>query len=320
MERKSVGGGAYPLHTGLRARAETAWSGLVRGFGWRIRPPSPPAPRPVEHTPIGEHRRDCRRCAADFERAMRQVESANTAKSRFIATVSHELRTPLNAIIGFSQIIRDDIRRGGGGNGTALHADFAQEIYDSGVHLMEIINEILELATIESGRRPLTLESMALDGLFNDSARKFSAAAAEAGVRLETIHCGVTLTADRLLMRQIIDQLLSNAVKFNRRGGWVRLNAESDGESVIIAVADSGIGVAAEDLRRVFQPFWQAAAPVSRDYDGAGLGLTLVKAATDALGGDVLIDSRPGAGTQVRVALPLRPAAIDGTTEAATAA
>lgn len=319
MERKSVGGGAYPLHTGLRARAETAWSGLVRGFGWRIRSPSPPAPRQVEHTPTGEHRRDCRRCAADFERAMRQVESANTAKSRFIATVSHELRTPLNAIIGFSQIIRDDIRRSGG-NGTALHADFAQEIYDSGVHLMEIINEILELANIESGRRPLTLESVALDSLFDDSARKVAAAAARAGVRLEIVRSGVTLTADRLLMRQIIDHLLSNAVKFNRRGGWLRLSAESDGESVVIAVADSGVGIAAEDLRRVFQPFWQAAAPVSRDYDGAGLGLTLVKAATDALSGDVLIDSRPGAGTQVRVALPLRPATIDGTTEAATAA
>lgn len=314
MERKSVGGGAYLPQTGLRARAETAWSGLVRGFGWRVRHSSPPPPRPIEHAPASEHRRDCRRCAADFERAMRQVESANTAKSRFIATVSHELRTPLNAIIGFSQIIRDDIRRGGGGNGAALHAEFAQEIYDSGVHLMDIINEILELANIESGRRPLTQEEVALDALFDDSMRKHAAAAAQAEVRLEAVRSGVALTADRLLIRQIIDQLLSNAVKFNQRGGWVRLSAESDGENVVIAVADSGIGIAAEDLRRVFQPFWQAAASVARDYDGAGLGLTLVKAATEAMGGDVLIDSRPGAGTQVRVALPLRPAAIDGTT------
>ena len=317
MERKSVGGGAYPSQTGLRARAETAWSGLVRGFGWRVRPPSPP-PRPIEHAPAAENRRDCRRCAADFERAMRQVESANTSKSRFIATVSHELRTPLNAIIGFSQIIRDDIRRSGAG--TALHADFAQEIYDSGVHLMDIINEILELANIESGRRPLTLEEVPLDALFDDLARKIVAAAAKADVRLEIVRSGVTLTTDRLLARQIIDQLLSNAVKFNVRGGWVRLNVDTDGEQAVISVADSGIGVAAENLRRVFDPFWQVAQPVSRDYDGAGLGLTLVKAATEALGGDVLIDSRLGVGTQVRVALPLRQAAIDGTTVAATAA
>lgn len=315
MQRKSATGGQSSADSGLRARAQTAWSGLVRGFGWRVRHPSPPPPRPIEHAPASEHRRDCRRCAADFERAMRQVESANTAKSRFIATVSHELRTPLNAIIGFSQIIRDDIRRGG--SGTALHADFAQEIYDSGVHLMDIINEILELANIESGRRPLAPETVALDSLFDLSVKKAAAAAARGGVALEVVRSGLTLTVDRLLLRQIIDQLLSNAVKFNVRGGWARLSAEAQDDLVVISVADSGVGVAAEDLRRVFQPFWQAAASVARDYDGAGLGLTLVKAATEAMGGDVLIDSRPGAGTRVRVALPLRPATIDGTTGAA---
>ncbi|HRJ61379.1 MAG TPA: HAMP domain-containing sensor histidine kinase, partial [Azospirillaceae bacterium] len=285
----------------------------------RVRHPAPPSPpRPIEHPPAGELRRDCRRCAADFERAMRQVETANTAKSRFIATVSHELRTPLNAIIGFSQIIRDDIQRNG--NGTALHADFAQEIHDSGLHLMDIINEILELANIESGRRPLALEAVALDSLFDLSIKKAAAAAARAGVTLEVVQRGITLTSDRLLLRQIIDQLLSNAVKFNVRGGWARLSAEAQDGQVVISVADSGLGVAADDLGRVFQPFWQASTAVARDYDGAGLGLTLVKAATEAMGGDVLIDSRPGVGTRVRVALPLRLATIDGTTEAATAA
>lgn len=318
MERKIIGDDD-PSQAGLRARAQTAWSGLMQGFGWRARHPAVPPPRLVEHVPSGEPRRDCRRCAADFERAMLQVEAANTAKSRFLATVSHELRTPLNAIIGFSQIIRDDLRRNG--QPTALHADFAQEIYDSGVHLMEIINEILELANIESGRRPLVLEEIDLGRLFELCVLKVSSSASARGVTVDTdkTASAISLVADRALVRQIVEQLLSNAIKFNRRGGWVRLNVETIDDSVIITVADSGIGIAVEDLGKAFHPFWQAAAPVSREYDGAGLGLTLVKAAAEAMGGEVLIDSRLGAGVRVRVALPLRQAAIDGTTEVAAA-
>lgn len=318
MERKIIADDDYPSQAGLRARAQTAWSGLIQGFGWRARHPAVPAPRPADHAPPVEHRRDCRRCAADFERAMRQVESANTAKSRFLATVSHELRTPLNAIIGFSQIIRDDLRRSG--QPMALHADFAQEIYDSGVHLMEIINEILELANIESGRRPLTLEEANLGEIYELCLRKLVAAAAQQGVTIDADKAAdISLIADRALLRQIVHQLLSNAVKFNRRGGWVRVGADVIDDGVVITVADNGVGIAVEDLGKVFQPFWQAAPPVSREYDGAGLGLTLAKAAAEAMGGEVLIDSRPGGGTVVRVALPLRPAAIGGTTEAAAA-
>lgn len=298
----------------LRRRMADAWCGFVAGLGLARQEPTSPkgfTPAPSDQGGACGAARDCRRCEEDFDKALRQVEAASQAKSRFIATVSHELRTPLNAIIGFSQIIRDDARNG---VSSPLHADFAQEVYESGVHLMEIINHMLELANMENGRRPQSPEEVDLRTILTFCVRDVEKKAAAAGVSLTLapLHEDQTLIIDRSMLRQTLAHLLDNAIKFTPRGGKVDVTASIGDDAVAVTVRDTGVGMTAEDLVRAFQPFWQAAPTISRDYDGAGLGLTLAKKAVDLMNGDIALTSEPGRGVAARIVLPLRPAANDG--------
>ncbi|NBC32637.1 MAG: DUF3365 domain-containing protein [Alphaproteobacteria bacterium] len=236
-------------------------------------------------------------------RAREKAERANRAKSEFLATMSHELRTPLNAIMGFSEVIRDRIM---GPVGVEAYADYARDIHDSGAHLLSLINDVLDLARIESGKTELEFE--AIDLAWELAAcRRLVAGRAEA--RGLTLSCadvrGLRLSADPRAFKQIMVNLLSNAVKFTPPGGHIRLDAEQVQDAVRVKVSDNGCGIAAHDLGRIVLPFERASNAYVKSGDGGtGLGLALVRQLMQLHGGDLAIDSRSGEGTTVTLTFP----------------
>jgi cell cycle sensor histidine kinase DivJ len=236
--------------------------------------------------------------------ARREAERANAAKSLFHATMSHELRTPLNAIIGFSEMLAgaartplDDARR----------QEYAGLIHQSGQHLLSVVNGILDMSNIEAGSFAILPEPLALAPLVAGCVKLLALKAAESGVLLEVKLAEPLpdLVADPRACKQILLNLVSNAIKFSRVGGRVTIRATLDGEAVLLTVADTGVGIAAEDLPRLGAPFFQARSSYDRPYEGTGLGLSVVKGLTELHGGRLSIESRPGLGTSVTVRLPL---------------
>ncbi len=239
-----------------------------------------------------------------LRRAKEEAEYANRAKSEFLANMSHELRTPLNAIMGFSSIIR---------NPEALVADpkraaeYAGDIHRSGELLLEIINDILDLAKIEAGKMGLVEEVVDLGRIVSGCRRIIAVRAEEADLALST---GVEpslprLYADERKLKQILINLLSNAVKFTPAGGSVCVRAFRDSDGcVAISVADTGIGIPAEDLPEVIKPFHQIDNSLSRKYQGTGLGLPLVKSFAELHGGMFGLESTVGVGTTATVRFP----------------
>jgi cell cycle sensor histidine kinase DivJ len=231
------------------------------------------------------------------------AQDANRAKSRFLANMSHELRTPLNAIIGFSEVMTHEMF---GPVGSAKYLEYTRLIHESGAHLLELINGILDMSKIEAGKFELAEEIFALNDVVQ-SAIKF--------VKLQADRAGVILTgnvarnvesvfADKRAVKQILINLLTNGVKFTPRGGEVRIDALLDANGVTIAVSDSGVGIAPADLERLGKPFEQVEGEHVRAKEGTGLGLALVKALTAMHGGEATIESAVGIGTTVRVRLP----------------
>ncbi|MCC4117974.1 response regulator [Aromatoleum toluclasticum] len=257
-----------------------------------------------------------------------QLEQANRLKSEFLATMSHELRTPLNAIIGFSEILKDGLA----GPLAARQLEFCQDIFTSGRHLLALINDVLDLSKIEAGRMELELETVELAELLHNSLAvvKEQANAHRQQLELQLADCPAELVADPRKLKQILYNLLSNAVKFTPEGGRIGLGARTltaaevqaalaarPGRAlgvaegafsrfVEIAVRDSGIGIAAADLRKLFQPFTQLDSELSRRYAGTGLGLAMVHKLVDLHGGAVAVDSVPGEGSTFLVWLPVR--------------
>lgn len=244
-----------------------------------------------------------RRAETALKEAKIAAENANRAKSEFLATVSHELRTPLNAILGFSEIIRDQAF---GPDAVDRYADYAADIHASGLHLLDVVNDILDLSKVEAGKRQLDCESCRVDQLFAEAVRLLHDRAAARGLTLSTEIVGdaVEIRADRRSMRQVLFNLLSNAVKFTPSGGMVRLRARRDSGRIEIAVSDTGIGIAAKDLTRIRMPFEQVRRRVDTTHEGTGLGLPLVDELVRLHGGEVIIESTPRIGTTVRVLLP----------------
>jgi two-component system cell cycle sensor histidine kinase PleC len=234
-----------------------------------------------------------------------RAEEANQAKSKFLANMSHELRTPLNAIIGFSEIMESGMF---GPLGTEKYQEYCTDIRSSGQYLLDVINDILDMAKIEAGRIRLEFEDLELDALLNEAMRVVSARAQEKQlVLIDKIAPELRLRADRRALKQIALNLLSNAVKFTPAGGRVTLRGRATDECVVLAVADSGIGVAEDALARLGRPFEQVESQLTKSHQGSGLGLAIAKSLVELHGGRMRIRSTLGRGTLVLVRLPLKP-------------
>ena len=233
--------------------------------------------------------------------AVEQAELANRAKSEFLAMMSHELRTPLNAVIGFADVMKDELY---GPLGSDHYRDYSADIHASGEHLLSLINDILDLSKIEAKGFELNEESLDVAKAWDSVQTILREKIATAGLRVRArIPKRLPLLhADERAFRQILINLLSNAVKFTPEGGTVTIGAQIDGGGrFVLQVADSGIGIAQEDLEAVFEPFKQVDGSLARKYQGTGLGLPLCKRLVELHGGRLTIESEPGAGTTVKV-------------------
>jgi signal transduction histidine kinase len=230
-----------------------------------------------------------------------EADRANKAKSEFLSSMSHELRTPLNAILGFAQLMELDE------TDESKHESLTQ-ILNGGKHLLELINEILDVARVEAGRLDLSIEPIDLDELLPETLSLMRPLAASRNIQLAG-PAAATLThpvlADRQRLRQVLLNLVSNAIKYNRAGGSVTITCEkAEPQQVRIVVSDTGAGISAEQLQRLFVPFERLDAG-NTDIQGTGLGLVLTKGLVEAMGGSIEAESIPGRGTSFSVQLPM---------------
>ena len=247
------------------------------------------------HSDIGKQKE----AQAELELAREAAERANQAKSGFLSSMSHELRTPMNAIIGFAQMLEYD---------STLNPDQLEnvdEILKGGRHLLELINEVLDLSKIEAGHVDLSLESVDLTDLIEDCRQMIMPLATARRLAFDLdISQGAAVRADRFRLKQALLNLLSNAVKYNREAGSIRLSAQPvDGGRLRIAVADTGAGIPAERMAELFLPFNRLDAQYS-EVEGTGIGLTITRQLVELMGGTVGVESQVGAGTTFWIELP----------------
>ena len=250
--------------------------------------------------------RPAARLAAAFaaaDAARLQAERASRAKSDFLASVSHELRTPLNAVIGFSELMKSQTL---GPLGNSTYLQYAADINFSGLHLLEIINDILDVVRYEAGRLELREELVDVAAVIGEALRLVAPQAAEARVELiwrAPMQPLPPLYCERVRLRQMLLNILSNGIKFTAPGGAVAVTAALE-DGLQLTVTDTGIGIRPEDIAAILTPFGQIASGYTRDRQGTGLGLTLTKALLERHGGRLEIDSTPGVGTTVRLLFP----------------
>ena len=244
-----------------------------------------------------------------------RAEEASQAKSKFLANMSHELRTPLNAIIGFSEIMESGMF---GPLGADKYVEYCSDIRSSGQYLLDVINDVLDMAKIEAGRLRLEPEHLALEPLIGETMRVVSGRAEEKNVALTSdIAPNLGLDADRRAVKQIALNLLSNAVKFTLDGGRVTMRGKAVKDCVLLGIADTGIGIAQDALTRLGRPFEQVEGQLAKTHQGSGLGLAIAKSLVELHGGRMRIRSRLGEGTVVLVWLPVKPRCLLPKDEAA---
>ena len=236
--------------------------------------------------------------------ARTDAEQADAAKTRFLATMSHELRTPLNAIIGFSEmIVQEDTLM----LDAARRKEYAQLINDSGQHLLSVVNSILDTSKMESGNFEISPEMFAPRAALVGCCNLLALKARENGIDLVTRapHDLPDITGDPRAFKQIMLNLVANAIKFTERSGKVTVSADVEGPRLVLRVSDTGVGIAAEDLKLIGAPFFQAGKTYQRRHEGTGLGLSIVKSLVGLHSGEMTVQSKIDEGTTVTVALPL---------------
>ncbi len=232
------------------------------------------------------------------------AEQADASKSRFLATMSHELRTPLNAIIGFSEmIVQEDVLM----LNAARRKEYAQLINDSGQHLLSVVNGILDMSKMESGNFEISPEPFAPRAALLNCCNLLALKARENAIDLvsRAPEDLPDMTGDPRAFKQIVLNLVSNAIKFTERGGTVTASASVEGSRLMLRVTDTGVGIAADDLKRIGNPFFQAGKTYQRRHEGTGLGLSIVKSLVELHAGEITLQSKIDEGTTVTVALPL---------------
>ena len=245
--------------------------------------------------------------ASELLRARDEAESASRAKSQFLANMSHELRTPLNAVIGFSEILDRELF---GAMSEQRYRDYARLIHESGEHLLHVVNDILDMSKIEAGKFKIVKEPFDVAMLVNSCTDIMRHAAEKKDIALVAeIPAGLPeLVADKRACKQMLLNVVSNAIKFTDPGGWVRVSAAVEKDMVMLVVADNGIGIAEHDLPKLGNPFVQTDTSYDRSYEGAGLGLSVVKGLARLHGGRIEIASKLGHGTTAIILLPLEAA------------
>ena len=233
----------------------------------------------------------------------RQLEAASRAKSEFLASMSHELRTPLNAVIGFSELLLDGVP----GEINDEQRDCLSDILSSGQHLLNLINDILDLSKVEAGKMEFKLENLSLTDVLNDAVQTIRPLLDEKVHKLEiSIEEGFPqVHADKSRLRQILLNLLSNAIKCTQKGGELRIESTREGDWCHISMVDNGIGIKKEDQERIFEVFTQAEALQDETKKGTGLGLTLTRQFVEATGGRIWVESEYGKGSKFTFTLPL---------------
>ncbi|RWX76162.1 HAMP domain-containing histidine kinase [Neorhizobium lilium] len=232
-----------------------------------------------------------------------EAHSAHEAKSRFLAAVSHELRTPLNAILGFSDVLAGEYF---GRLANDRQREYVGLIRQSGAHLLSVVNTMLDMSKIETGRYELLTEPFAIAEAMETCRAMLDLSARDKGITLTTRASRTIgeVVADRRAIQQVLINLAGNAIKFTGPGGVVSIDASLQGDQLVISVSDTGIGIAQDKLALIGQPFMQVQNDYTRHYEGTGLGLSLVKGLVALHGGRFSIASRPGEGTVVTITLP----------------
>ena len=268
--------------------------------------------RPLDHAPASESEvvavmrdvtdRKVQEQALDLARSA--AEAADAAKTRFLATMSHELRTPLNAIIGFSEMI---VQEQSLMLDAARRKEYAQLINDSGQHLLSVVNGILDMSKMESGNFEISPEPFVPRAALVNCCNLLALKAREGGIDLVTDAPQdlPLITGDPRAFKQIVINLVSNAIKFTERGGKVTASAGVEGSRLVLRISDTGVGIAVDDLKRIGDPFFQAGTTYQRRHEGTGLGLSIVKSLVGLHSGEMTVQSKLDEGTTVTVALPL---------------
>ncbi|MDF8353712.1 PAS domain-containing sensor histidine kinase [Ensifer adhaerens] len=241
---------------------------------------------------------------SNYQAEKDRAEAANRAKSEFLANMSHELRTPLNAILGFSEILQNQMF---GPLGSEKYNEYSRDIHESGKHLLNVINDILDMSKIEAGHMRISRETIDLAPLIEETLRFTTIPAEQKNIHVvQQISSGLTMVADRRAMKQVLLNLLSNAVKFTNEGGRISLRARKVTGAVTLTIADSGIGIPRDALQKIGQPFEQVQSQYAKSKGGSGLGLAISRSLTRLHGGSMRIHSTENVGTIISVRIPDR--------------